>query len=586
MADSDGNVIISTYKENRPNGDKYVWEKRSIYIPEKKYNKILSRKLLGKIPKGESEMIPTRPKRESRSLLVAGDEKQPAVSAKAFHSSYFAIIKHVCEKSGVREQVVKILRGNKGLQQKLLTTVWFDFASDGDTWPGIVPWSTKHQGSLPYVSPISEDMYHDLFVELGRSVTARQKLFDLRARAYGTSHLLALDSTTVETFSENIGTARSAPHKDTLIKNVYKVVMFYSIDARQPVAYAKIPGNISDMSTVSNAVVQLRSLDMRDVEFVADSGYCSDLNMGTMLKSGFEFIMHIPSDTRWVSSFIEKHREELIHSGTVLQCEPEFSFKTLEVSHKLSYERLRGSAKKGLEKGDIELFDAKLHLFIYYSSLQKGIEDKRQREKYSYIRDDLLKGVSLDPADKKYCEKYMLIQTNPAGEVIEVCPNHPAFIRQSRLNGFIVLVASKEKDADLCLTKYRRREYIEEGMKNYKGHTGGDRPRKWSDETLDGQLLVQFLSLSMHESFESMLRYLKQTLALPTGEAKHDKAENIRIEKSLRNWIRKTSLHRILDWFSAVDYNILSRGNSKYHQPETLTQRDRLFLSKIGISDN
>lgn len=44
------------------NGDIYVVERQTIYIPEKKYNKVISSKLIAKIPKGEENPVPTRPK--------------------------------------------------------------------------------------------------------------------------------------------------------------------------------------------------------------------------------------------------------------------------------------------------------------------------------------------------------------------------------------------------------------------------------------------------------------------------------------------------------------------------------------------
>lgn len=53
------------------NGDIYVVERQTIYLPEKKYNKVISSKLIAKIPKGEENPIPTRPK------SADGNKKQP-----------------------------------------------------------------------------------------------------------------------------------------------------------------------------------------------------------------------------------------------------------------------------------------------------------------------------------------------------------------------------------------------------------------------------------------------------------------------------------------------------------------------------
>ena len=81
---------------------------------------------------------------------------------------------------------------------------------------------------------------------------------------------------------------------------------------------------------------------------------------------------------------------------------------------------------------------------------------------------------------------------------------------------------------------------MEEDIKNGKYHAGTNHPRVWTDDTLDGQLLVQFLAQSMHESFASMLRTQKESLAIANGDMDHDNRHNMEQEKALKNWLRKT----------------------------------------------
>ena len=583
-----GEVYTSTYKSTRSNGDVYVYQKKSVYDSDLKYDKIIERTLLGKIPAGSSEMVPTRPKKKS-IVEPDVDTASKDLEAQRIPLTYLSIIKHIADSSNVTKQVKKGFRGNRGIQEKLLTCAWYCFANDGDTWPGIVPWSTKYIGSLPYATAISEDMCHDLFVEIGKDETAKQKIFLERAKTLENDRLLALDSTTIESFSENLKSPRKSVHKDKLIKNVYKVTFFYSMNARQPIAYAKIPGNISDISTVKQAVEQLNALDLKKkgIEVVADCGYVSDENMGMLIKNEYDFIFHIESRTDWIARLIEEHEKELESCRTILRIAPEYTGISLTVPHDLPYCRQRGSSRKDLKKGDIEMFSAQLHVLIYYSTLQRGVEDRKFRTRYTDIEDDLTSGAILEPDDCKFSEKYMIITRNEKGEVVKVIPNTAAIEKKRKYNGFLVLVTSREADLELGLEKYRKREYIEEGMKNYKGHTGGDRPRKWHEDTLDGQLLAQFLAYSMHESFETMIRYLKNTLAIPTGCLDHDRSDILRLENTLKNWLRKTSLNKILRWFEAVDYTVLrnSTGNSKATCiSENTTKRDRLFLEKLGIT--
>jgi hypothetical protein len=48
-----GEIKTKIIHQPQKNGDIYVLERKTIYDPDKKYNKVLSSKLIGKIPKGE-----------------------------------------------------------------------------------------------------------------------------------------------------------------------------------------------------------------------------------------------------------------------------------------------------------------------------------------------------------------------------------------------------------------------------------------------------------------------------------------------------------------------------------------------------
>ena len=83
----------------------------------------------------------------------------------------------------------------------------------------------------------------------------------------------------------------------------------------------------------------------------------------------------------------------------------------------------------------------------------------------------------------------------------------------------------------------------------------------------------------MHESFATMLRTQKDSLGVPNGDAEHDTSENLKQENQLKNWLNKTSMNGILQWFDAVEQITAVK---KTWRTET-TKRDRLFLDKLGM---
>lgn len=97
-AKASGKIKTSIIRQTQKNGDIYILERQTIYDPEKKYNKVLSTKLISKIPKGSEIPVPTRPKRTKSSN---SDKKTEIVSAKRNHVGMMDIIDHIGTVSGI-----------------------------------------------------------------------------------------------------------------------------------------------------------------------------------------------------------------------------------------------------------------------------------------------------------------------------------------------------------------------------------------------------------------------------------------------------------------------------------------------------
>ena len=72
-------IKTRTVKQPQKNGDIYVIERQTQYDPVKKYNVVLSSRIIGKIPKGETSVVATRPKRSSREKVSVSNIPVPTV---------------------------------------------------------------------------------------------------------------------------------------------------------------------------------------------------------------------------------------------------------------------------------------------------------------------------------------------------------------------------------------------------------------------------------------------------------------------------------------------------------------------------
>lgn len=152
----------------------------------------------------------------------------------------------------------------------MLSIARYLIGSGGNTLPRLESWHVMHP--LPYSEAITEDVYGDLFKNVVRNEEGVQKYFAALAARLEESPVLAFDSTTISTYSENQSEARRGFNKDGNGLNTIKLLTLYSVKAREPMAFAKQPGNIPDVISIENTLTQLRCLNLRKPLIVTDNG--------------------------------------------------------------------------------------------------------------------------------------------------------------------------------------------------------------------------------------------------------------------------------------------------------------------------
>ena len=175
-AKASGEIKTHIIHNTQKNGDIYVLERKIIYDPDKKQTKVLNTKLLSKIPKGTKISVPTRPKKPNldKESKVSGE-----ITASRDHIGMMEIINHIGSASGIDDGIY----GNTdiGTAQKIISIARYLLATNGQSLPGILTW--QFNNPLPYEAGISEDVYHDLFVQIGRDESLQQNFFANRCVA-------------------------------------------------------------------------------------------------------------------------------------------------------------------------------------------------------------------------------------------------------------------------------------------------------------------------------------------------------------------------------------------------------------------
>ena len=514
IASKDPRVI--TVKVPQKNGDTYIIERKIVYDEKKKYNRVLSSRLIAKIRKDEFNPVPTRPKRGKSAVLEA---KVGILTASRMRVGMMDIISHIGAVSGIDSAIYGAT--DLGTAQKIISLARYLLATGGQTLPGILTWQFSHP--LPYEHGLSEGIYHELFARIGREESLVQNFFASRVRDLSEKDAIAYDSTTISTWSEGQIEARYGFNKAGDGLRTIKFLSLYSINTRQPIAYTKLPGNLPDVVTVKNAITQMNALGLKTTELVTDNGYHSQQNLSELLQAGFDFLTLVKTSLTWVRDEIDRHMEDF--GGIMTACPFDTSTHGVTVMLMRDFQKVRkyGGKTSGKQAGDVETF--------------------RRRE-----------------SAQKKAEKYLRISHR--GGRLSVTFDGKACADASKYHGFFALVANKERETFEALSKYRKRNTIEAFFRGDKQTADGLRPRVWNADTLRGRMFVQFVAMCYYEFFSEQLRQVKTSLGTANGDEKHDTKAVLEAERKLKAWIDNTPIRQSIKHTDqqTVDYRNHIKG--------------------------
>ncbi|GAU79996.1 transposase [Fusibacter sp. 3D3] len=588
-AKASGEVKTRIIHSPQKNGDIYVLERKTVYDPVKKYNKVLSTKLVSKIPKGTEISVPTRPKRTIKSnehenvsneTLKKTTFQTNQIIASRKRVGMMNIIDHIGKASGI--DATLYANTDIGTAQKIISLARYLLASDGQSLPGIATWQYNHP--LPYREGISEEVYHRLFKDVGLNESLQQNFFKGRCDELNGGAGIAYDSTTFSTYSENQLEARYGFNKANDGLKTVKYLALYSIENRQPIAFTKQPGDLSDVSTISNALSQLLALGVSGAEIITDNGYYCEQNISEMFQAHFDFITLAKTGLKWIKSEINNHQNELERLSSVCPYDPTTHGITVMLMRDFVKVRKYSNKKTGVAQGEEETFSRRVYLHIYYNAARKVDEDQAFERGLLSLKKKLEEGTSiedLNDAAQTRVKKYLVIRT--WGKKMVISFNENACAQAKKNHGYFTLVSSKEKDTFVALSKYRKREYIEDYFRSSKQHADSMRIRVWDADTLRGRMFVQFISLCYYEYLSETVRTMKLSLGVPNGNHDHDLKQNLDQEKKLKSWLDNTPIYLQLQWFDAIEGIEISSALQSKRWTTEMTIRDNLFIQRLGL---
>ena len=563
-----GKTHVGERRERRPNGDIYIYERITAYNEKTRKSYTVSQKLKGKIKSGMQEIVPTRPKKRRSDRRVTGAERR--------HTGLTDILEWVGSTSGIDEDVLSSL--SDGDAAKTLSIARYWIGTGGNTLPRLESWQIMHD--LPYSAGISEDVYSDLFKAVGRNEDGVQRYFSSRASRLDKSPVLAFDSTTISTYSENQSDARRGFNKDGDGLNTIKLLTLYSVKDREPLAFAKQPGNVPDVISIENALTQLKCLNLEKPLVVTDNGYYSQDNMMEFAWRNVKFLTLVDPDITWVRETVDSLREPLSGMSSTCPFDPSVCGATTSRMHEFS--RMRQRLRIGKASGEKETFSRRLYVHVFHSPDNGAKKELAFRKDLIELKAQMEDGVTeFTKSAQRKIDKFLVCSKTGRGGQLKIGFNDNAIAGAKKYFGYFALVSNQAMDTFTALEDYRLREKIEELFADQKGGLDGARPRTWYPDNLRGRQFVQFVALGYHCFLTKKIKEVQARLG--KNESGKTKAL-VSLEKQLDKWLKQRSIAQILDWFDCIETTNVQTVMGNYRWSTESVARDRLFMEYLGFT--
>lgn len=561
-----GKSHVGTRYEKRPNGDIYVYERITAYDQKTKKTRTIEEHLQGKIKAGTQEIVPTRRKRP---------KGEAAVSTIRLHTGTTDILEWAGRESGIDHDIRSSF--SEGEAAKILSIARYWVATDGNTLPRLESWQNMH--NLPYSHGISEDVYSALFKSVGCNEDGIQRYFTHRAAMLDKNPVIALDSTTISTYSENQLEARQGFNKDRDGLPTIKQLTLYSVKDREPIAFTKQPGNIPDVISVENAISQMKCLGIEKPLIVTDAGYRSEDNLAAYARKNMKFLTIADAGSIWIRDIIDGVADELKSLSAICPFDNTIRGAGATFMHTFTHKRAR--TRGGIAAGETEEFSRRLYVGIFHSP-ERGLQREFEFTKTILeLKRQVESGqTEFTQAAEQKIEAYLIKSHMGRGGKLNVSFNDAAIQKAMKYFGYFALVSNQALQPFVALEYYRLREKIEELFADQKGAFDSRKPRVWYPDNLRGRQFVQFVGLGYH-CF--IMKKIKEIHDLLGNDPELKTQAQLKLENKLKKWIENHSFAQIMDWFDCTETTSIVTETVKVRWSTETIQQDKLFLEMLGV---
>jgi len=354
--------------------------------------------------------------------------------------------------------------------QQIITMAYY-LVSNGGALSHCENWCKSHSPMM--VQSLTSQRISELLASI--TIDKKQTFLAKWMRTILEDDYLCYDITSVSSYSELNEYIKYGHNRDNEPLPQLNLAVLFGQNGRLPVYYQRLPGNITDVTTLHNLLKTFKALEMKRLSYVMDKGFYSKKNIDDLFAAKNKFLLSVPLSNRWLQIAIDDIYDSVHGPEGYQKLDDEFLYVNTRL-YPWGDKRNR----------------CYLHLF-YNARARADAVDRFNEELFKYKVE--LESEKQNSKHQLAYDTYFIIKTTPkrGRKVTFNMPVVSQYIK--RYAGFQALLSNSIKDPIKALQIYRDKDVVEKCFDDLKNQLDMKRLRMHSSATTDGRLFIQFIAL-------------------------------------------------------------------------------------------
>ena len=330
----------------------------------------------------------------------------------------------------------------------------------------------------------------DLLKEIGSSDDDRYQFFKLWSKKRKKTRFIVFDITSPSSYSKGIDLLEWGYNRDGERLLQINLGVIYGEPSSLPLYYRIYPGSIHDARTLKNMIEYIDSLKMKNRIFILDKGFYSTYNLKKMGEE-YDFIIPYSFNNKNALELIKKHSKNINAHSNAFRFDKRILFCVKDMT------KIGGN---------------QYYANIYLDEKKETEEREKFLEKVIEIEENIKKTKFLE---KEEITTFLSETIKGWKKIFEIRKQSGKYVLKSKETGIsetlermgmTIFLSNKEIDGKEALYFYRRKDAIEKFFDNLKNELDRKRLRIHTEQTLEGKLFLDFISLILYSWIIKVMR--------------------------------------------------------------------------------